>query len=89
MPNRVVIFPADQLAAAEAYKAWADAEYVAKSGDNSQFAYIRPDAFGQHVVPYLGEPFAWDGVPWIETAQGVTKRAAGVLHDTAVWPEEE
>lgn len=86
MGNRVVIFPAGKQAQAEAYKSWTD--------QNSPFypdlfAYCRNDAFGQWVVPYLGPPFTYAGSEVPEPAGGPAMRADGVLHDYAVWPEEE
>ena len=86
MPNRVVIFPIAKQAEAQAYKDWTD--------QNSPFfpdafAYIRADAFGQWVVPYLGPPFAWNAVEFSEPEGGEAMRADGVLADFVTWPEEE
>lgn len=86
MPNRVVIFPAGKQAEAEAYKDWADRN---SPFFPDRFAYIRADASGRWVVPYLGPPFAWNAVELPEPEGGPAMRADGVLADSASWPEEE
>lgn len=86
MANKLVIFPAGKRAAAQAYQAWTD--------DNSpfhpdSFGYLRSDAFGQWVVPYLGPPFAWNGVEFREPEGGPALRADGVLAGLVAWPAVE
>jgi hypothetical protein len=89
MPNKFVIFPAGKLASAQAYKAWADAEWQAMSGEvNGVVGLLNTDAFGQHVTTYLGPPYVFfDVVP--EPAGGPAMRADGVLHDNWVRPPSE
>lgn len=89
MPNRFVIFPVDKLAAAEAYKAWGDAQFQALSGEvGGILGLLDTDAFGQHVTVYYGPPFVWmEEVP--EPEGGPAMRADGVLHDNWVRPPEE
>lgn len=86
MPNRFVIFPADKLAAAEAYKAWADAQWQTLSGEpEGVLGLLETDVFGQHVTTYFGPPFVYvDEVP--EPVDGPAMRADGVLHDNWVRP---
>ncbi len=86
MPNRVVIFPAGKQAEAQAYREWTDVHSPFYPG---AFAYIRNDAFGQWVVPYLGPPFTWNGVGFSEPESGEAVRADGVLADAVAWPAEE
>jgi hypothetical protein len=86
MPNRIVIFPVARQAAAQAYREWTDAHSPFYP---DSFAYIRNDAFGQWVVPYLGPPFAWDGVELPEPDGGPAARADGVLADRVSWPGED
>lgn len=86
MANRVVIFPAGKQTPAQSYKDWADARSPFYPDG---FAYLRNDAFGQWVVPYLGPPFAWDGVEFPEPEGGEAARAEGVLADSVTWPDEE
>jgi len=89
MPNRFVIFPVDKLTAAEAYKAWGDAQFQALSGEvGGILGLLNTDAFGQHVTVYFGPPFVWmEEVP--EPVGGPAMRADGVLHDDWVRPPEE
>lgn len=93
MANKVVIFPVGKEAPARAYAAWTDQHnpwtLPAPADNTGSWAYVRNDVFGQWVVPYLGPPFAWNGVLFAEPAGGEAQRADGVLHDFAVWPEEE
>lgn len=86
MPNRVVIFPAAKLTEAQAYREWTDANSPFYP---ELFAYRRLDAYGQHVVPYLGPPFTWNGVEYAEPEGGPAMRADGVLADTVTWPPED
>lgn len=86
MANRVVIFPAGKQAAAQSYKAWTDAHSPFYP---DEFAYIRNDAFGQWVVPYLGPPFTWNAVEFAEPAAGSDMRTEGVLADSVTWPDED
>jgi hypothetical protein len=86
MPNRVVIFPATRQTEAQAYREWTDAHSPFYP---DAFAYLRTDAFGQWVVPYLGPPFAWDAVEFAEPEGGEAARADGVLADSVTWPDEE
>lgn len=92
MPNRFVIFPVEKLAAAEAYKAWGDAQFRALSGEvDGILGLLSTDAFGQHVTTYYGPPFIFrleDGaVP--EPEDGPAMRVDGVLHDDWVRPPED
>lgn len=90
MPNKVVIFPETKEAEAEAYVAACDAHYAATFEPGQGFGYVRLDVFGQHVTPYYGPPWYFiEGVPFEEPAECLAARADGVLHDTAVWPDEE
>ena len=90
MANHLVIFPADNIAEAEAYKAWADERWRAVSGEpEGVFTLVRPDASGQWVTAYLGPPYDWDGEPFEEPEGGETMRAAGVISDSADWPDDE
>jgi hypothetical protein len=93
MANKVVIFPVSAEAAARAYAAWTDNNnpftQPAPADNSGSWAYVRRDAFDQWVVPYLGPPFAWNTVEFAEPPGGAAMRAAGVLHDYAVWPAEE
>lgn len=89
MPNRFVIFPAEKLAAAQAYKEWGDAQFQALSGEvDGVLGLLNTDAFGQHVTVYFGPPFVWqEEVP--EPTDGPAMRADGVLHDDWVRPPAE
>ena len=86
MPNHAVAFPADKEAEAQAYKEWTNAH---SPFFPDPFAYIRTDASGQWIVPYLGPPFAWGGVEFAEPAGGEAMRAAGVLVASVTWPVED
>lgn len=89
MPNRFVIFPEGKQAAAEAYKAWGDAQWQAISGENGGIlGLLSVDAFGRWVTVYYGPPFVYiDEVP--EPEDGPAMRADGVLHDDWIRPPEE
>lgn len=89
MGNHVVIFPVAKEAEARAYAAWTDVQYAAAYEPGGIWAYVRNDAFGQWVVPYLGPPWAYDVDPIEEPAGGPEMRADGELHDSAVWPSAE
>jgi len=90
MANKVCIFPALGEVAARAYAAATDTAWATITGvPNDKWAYVRNDAFGQWVVPYLGPPAKWAGVEVVEPAACLAARATGVLHDFAVWPPEE
>ena len=90
MPNKFVIFPAEKLAAAQAYKAWADA-WVAdfQSEPGLQLGLLNTDAFGQHVCVYLGPPYVWETEVPEPLPDGPVMRADGVLHDNWVRPDVE
>lgn len=89
MPNRFVIFPEGKLAAAQAYKAWADDKFQQLSGEiDGQVGLLSTDAFGQHVTTYWGPPYVWlEEVP--EPEDGPAMRVDGVLHDDWIRPPEE
>lgn len=90
MANRVVIFPTEKLTEAQAYAATVDAHYAATFEPGGAFCYVRPDAEGQHVVPYYGSPWEFiTGHGFIEPAECIAARADGVIHDFAIWPPEE
>lgn len=90
MANKVVIFPALAEVAARAYAALTDTNWALITGvPNDKWAYVRNDAFGQWVVPYLGPPAKWSGADVLEPVACLTARATGVLHDFAVWPSED
>ena len=90
MPNKVVIFPEAKQADAQTYKDACDAHFAATFEPGGTFAYIRNDTYGQWVVPYYGHPWNMDGVtPFNPPAEIEALRVDGVLHDFAVWPEEE
>lgn len=86
MANRVVIFPIAKQAEAQTYREFTDAN---SPFFPDAFAYLRNDAYGQWVVPYLGPPFAWNGVEFPEPAGGEAVRADGVLADTVTWTLDE
>lgn len=88
MPNKVVIFPEGKQTEAQAYLDWTNAE-ARNPFYPGDFGYIRNDAFGQWVVPFLGPPFAWNYIVVDEPEDGPGMRADGVLHDFAIWPDEE
>lgn len=90
MANKVVIFPESKQAEALAYKAVCDAHYATTFEANGIFAYVRPDNMGQHVVPYYGPPWEFiTGQPFAEPAECLAARVDGVIHDFAIWPDEE
>ena len=89
MANKVVIFPVTKLAEAEAYAAECNAHYAANFEPGGQFAYIRPDYMGQHVVPLYGPPWTFDGTPFDEPAECAALRVDGVIHNEAIWPDED
>lgn len=90
MANKVVIFPETRQAEAQTYTDACDAHYAATFEIGGIFAYIRNDAFGQWVVPYYGPPWNFDGVnEFAPPAEIEALRVDGVLHDSAVWPEEQ
>lgn len=90
MANRVVIFPETKLASAQAYAAVVDAHYAANYEAGGAFCYVRPDAEGQHVVPYYGPPWEFiTGQDFTEPAECIAARVDGVIHDMAVWPIED
>lgn len=90
MANRVVIFPTEKLASAEAYVAACDAHYAANFEPGGVFGYVRPDAEGQHVAPYYGPPWEFiTGQGFTEPAECAAARVDGVIHDFAIWPPEE
>lgn len=86
MANRVVIFPVAKQVEAQVYREWTDAN---SPFFPDLFAYLRNDAFGQWVVPYLGPPFKWSGVEFPEPEGGEALRVDGVLANSVTWPEEE
>lgn len=88
MANKVVIFPAGKESAAQAYLAWCNPRNP-DTTPGAVWSYCRNDAFGQWVVAYLGPPFVYGGAEISEPAGGPAMRADGVLHDYAVWPEDE
>lgn len=90
MPNKLVIFPSGKQTEAQAYKDACDTHYAATFESGGMFAYIRNDAFGQWVVPYYGPPWEFiTGQPFNPPPEIEALRTDGVLHDFAVWPEEE
>jgi hypothetical protein len=90
MANKVVIFPESKEAEALAYKVACDAHYASHYEPGGEFAYIRNDAFDQWVVPFYGPPWEFiTGDGFQEPVECAALRGDGVLHDTAVWPEEE
>lgn len=89
MPNRFVIFPADKLAEAIAYKEWGDAQFRALSGeDDGVLGLLLTDAQGRHVTTYFGPPFVWqDEVA--EPEGGPAMRAAGWIAESWDRPEAD
>lgn len=89
MANKLVIFPVGKQTQAEAYRTWVNEQsnLISDLGDFAGPLYN--DVFGQWVVPYLGPPFEYPvGTPIAEPAGGEVERADGVLHDSAVMPED-
>ncbi|MDH6265556.1 hypothetical protein M2360_000946 [Rhizobium sp. SG_E_25_P2] len=90
MANKVVIFPESKEAEARAYVAACDAHFAATFEPGGIFGYVRNDAFGQWVAPLYGPPWEFiTGEPFAEPAECAALRVDGVLHDYAVWPEDE
>lgn len=90
MPNHVVIFPEGKLTEANAYRVWTnDAARNPFHPDDFNYPEPKLDAFGQHVLAFLGPPFTWDAVVIPEPEGGPAMRADGVLHSSYVWPPEE
>lgn len=89
MANKVVIFPVGKQAEAQAYSDWTTVQWQALYEPTGTWGYVRNDAYGQWVVPYLGPPMTWDGVIVPEPEGGEAARADGVLHDTVTWPNED
>lgn len=93
MGNRVVIFPASKEAQARAYAAWTDEHnpwtMPTPANNTGSWAYVRPDINGDWVVPYLGPPWQFNYVAYEEPEGGPAMRTDGVIHDFAVWPEED
>lgn len=91
--NRFVIFPAGKLTEAQAYLAAVNSWWQANVDPEDLYAAIREDAYGQHVVAYLGPPIVFDfgnGLEELQEPEGFeVHREDGVLHDTVVWPEED
>ena len=84
MGNHVVIFPAEKEAEANAYRDAANAWFAANFPSDPQelYCYIRQDAFGSWVVPYIGPPAEYPyGTPMLEPAELVPLRADGVISD--------
>lgn len=90
MANKVVIFPEGKQGEADAYKAGCNAHYAASFEPGGQFAYVRNGVFGQWVVPFYGPPWEFmAGEGFEEPAECAALRVDGVLHDFAVWPDDE
>ena len=89
MANKVVIFPETKLAEAQAYLAACDAHFSANFEPGGILGYIRPDYIGQHVTPFYGPGWTFDGSPFEEPAECAALRVDGVIHDFAIWPPEE
>ena len=90
MANKVIIFPETKQAEAEAYVSACDVHYAANYETGGIFGYVRNDAYGQWVTPFYGPPWefiAGDGFQ--EPVELIPLRVDGVLHDYAIWPEEE
>lgn len=87
--SKVVIFPESKLTEATAYADGCNAHYAANiEPPDGVFTYApRPDVFGQHVTAYYGEIV--NGMPFTEPGACLALRIDGVLHDSAVWPDED
>lgn len=88
MGNKLVIFPAGKQASAQAYLTWCNARNP-DTTPGAVWSLLKNDAFGQWVVAYLGPPWVYAGAEVPEPAGGPAMRADGVLHDRAVWPNED
>jgi hypothetical protein len=88
MATSFITFPAAKEAEALAYQAWANGS-PQNPFHPAPYAYCRNDAFGNWIVPYLGPPFEWNGVLYLEPEGGEAMRAAGVLVDEVTWSEDE
>lgn len=67
-----------------------DAHYAANFETGGVFGYVRTDAFSQWVAPFYGPPWEFiTGQTFEEPAECAALRVDGVLHEFAVWPEEE
>ena len=86
MANRLVVFPAGRRASALAYRDWCNAQWAGRDGGD--FAYLRNDAAGRWVVPYLGPPFAWQAKLLPEPDGGAAMRDGGETVDVVAWPGE-
>jgi len=89
MANKVVIFPVTKLAEAEAYAAACNLHYASNFEAGGVFAYIRPDNLGQHVVPLYGPPWMHDQTPFVEPPECAALRVDGVIHNEAIWPDDD
>jgi hypothetical protein len=90
MSNRVVIFPSTKLSSAQGYAAAVDQHYAATYEPGGKFCYVRPDVEGQHVVPYYGSPWEFIiGQGFTEPNTCIAARVDGVIHNSAIWPDEE
>lgn len=86
--SKVVIFPIGKETEAQTYADGCNAHYAANIETGGIFTYQpRPDINGDWVTAYYGEIV--NGAPFTEPAECLALRADGVLHDYAVWPEEE
>jgi len=86
--SKLVLFPPTKQAAAETYRAAADALYAATFEPGGTFSYIRPDISGNWAVPYYGPGWTFDGTAFAEPESMVPLRMDGVVHDFAVWVED-
>lgn len=91
--NHFCIFPVGKLAAAQAYQAAVNDWWQTNFEPDSSYAYLREDAFGQPVVPYLGPPIVFDfgaGLEELQEPEGFEAlREDAVLHESVVWPQED
>lgn len=86
-------WPGNSLAAAEAYKAEADAryeEFLSNAGfpePGAIWALIREDKNGNWTVPLFGPPWSHDGInPVAEPGSCAALRADAVVVETPEWP---